>query len=143
MCLSFSFPIRHSACHGVLLKPGHWPDLDSPSAPVPLFFLKSFGRPETHTCAGQQKGLQNLRKFYITTKLFPRKLYLCHLFIFQACSSSLTFFSSNTSSSSVLSLVNNAYRSCCYADRQRQVVYQRMKLYSELQCNSCNLVPCG
>ena len=116
---------------------------DSPSAPVPLFFLKSFGRPRTHPCARRQKGLQNLRKFYITAKPFPRKLYLCHLFIFQACSSSLIFFFPNASSSSVLSLVNNAYRSCCYADRQRQVVYQRIKLYSELQCNSCNLVPCG
>lgn len=78
---------------------------------------------------------------------FPKKQYLCHLFIFQASSSSLIFFFffffPNTSSSSVLSLVNNAYCSRCYADRQRQVVYQRIKLYSELQCNSCNLVPCG
>lgn len=55
----------------------------------------------------------------------------------------LSFFFPNISSSSVLSLVNNAYCSCCCADRQRQVVYQSLKLYSELQCNSCNLVPCG
>lgn len=90
---------------------------------------------------------QSLRKFYITAKPFPGKPCLCHLFIFQACSSSLIFFFffffSSTSSSSVLSLVNNAYRSRCYADRQRQVVYQRIKLYSELRRNSCNLVPCG
>lgn len=120
--------------------------LDSQSAPVPLFLLKSFGRPQTHPCAGRQKGLQNLRKFYLTAKPFLRNLYLCHLFTFQACFSSLIFFffsHPNTSSSSILSLVNNAYHFHCYADRQRQVVYQRIKLYRELQCNSCNLVPCG
>lgn len=69
--------------------------------------------------------------------VFVPSFYISSLFLFSL------FFFPFSSSSSVLSLVNNAYCSHCYADRQRQVVYQRIKLYSELQCNSCNLVPCG
>lgn len=114
--------------------------LDFPSAVEPLFFLNHFGRPQTPLWREQKA--QHFRKFYITVKSLPRKLYLCQLFIFQDCSCSLFFFPLS-SRSSVLSLVNNAYCSCCYADRQRKVLYRRIKLYHELQCNSCNLVPCG